>query len=242
MAGIEFPCGEEIWDPSLAVFIGDAKERYQEGYEPAVTLLDLFMGELFGGYSKRALKDQEIHLKGSLVHPWNQEVLVLKKDSLTFLVNEKQRQCLTFYWKGEDRVHSLVLEAKKGQWSIDKTPLGWDCIYQYDEEIPGEVDSVEWAFYLDSLGAHQIRINQEKATLFHPEEEVSILSEGIEIFFQVEVDPSQGLWTGHIAKGDRSYQIGHELPYGGYDWKLGWRTIKRQSKAQVKIRIKVQEK
>jgi hypothetical protein len=240
MAEEDFPQDKVLWNSTLGVFIGDCKERWQEGYEPAVTLLDLFMEKT----PKRARADHPIHLKAALVKPWMKKGPRTKEGLFEVIVEEDKRQCLTFYWGGLDRLHSMVLEAKRGTWSIKSSENEWVCTYTYDEELPSEESSLEWAFYLDDAGVkgsnHNITIENEKATVFHPGEEVTIDSKGLKISFQVQVDSFQGSWSGHISKGDRSFQKCKKLAYGGYDWKLGWRTIKREPKASVTIFIKAQ--
>ncbi len=232
-----FLADKTLWNSALGVFIGESKERWQEGYEPAITLFDLFMDTP----SKRALVvDHPVHLKAALVQPWKKQAPKTSEEPFIALVEEKQRQCLTFYWGSLDRVHSLVLEAKKGSWSIEPFQKEWICTYTYGEEVPSEEDSVEWAFYLDDSEDHTIKVEGEKATLFHPEDKVSIASSGVSLSFQVQTDSSQGKWTGHISKGDRSFQKSKSLPYGGYDWKMGWRTIQRKPNATVTIHVQVQ--
>ncbi len=227
-----------LWNSTLGVFTGECHQRWQEGYEPAVTLFDLFMDTC----GKRALSvDNPVHLKAALVQPWKKQSPKASDDPFVALIDEKQRQCLTFYWGSLERVHSLVLEAKKGTWMVEQSEDEWLCTYTYDEQVPSEEDSVEWAFYLDDSSDHNILVSSEKATLFHPDDALTIHSQGVTISFQVQVDSSQGKWTGHISKGDRSFQKSKSLPYGGYDWKMGWRTLQRKSEAKVTICIKVQK-
>ncbi len=234
MAERDFFHKETLWDSTLGVFIGPSKERYQEGYEPSVSLFDLFMDN----YPKRALAiDHPVYLKAALVHPWKKRGPSFQANPFISLVDEKQRQCLTLYFGALDRLHSLVLEAKKGSWAITPSVNGFSCVYEYPEEIPTDEDAMEWAFYLDDSEDHLIKVADQKATMFHPGDEVTIQSQDCRIGFNVEVDPSMGSFTGHIYKGDRSFQKSKSLPYGGYDWKFGWRTIKRSSKAQVAIHI-----
>ncbi len=239
MSEDDFSQEKTLWNSTLGVFIGECKERWQEGYEPVVTLFDLFMDKP----SKRAFIDHPVHLKAALVQPWKKQAPKSQEGSFIALVEENQRQCLTFYWGGLDRLHSMVLEAKKGTWSIKESLDEWICTYTYDELVPTEESAVEWAFYLDDAGidvdkGHLIKIADERASMFHPGDEVSVFSNGLKISFHVTVDPSQGLWTGHISKGDRSFQKSKKLQYGGYDWKLGWRTIRRDPTATVTISIK----
>lgn len=233
-----FPEDKILWNSALGVFTGECHQRWQEGYEPAVTLFDLFMDQC----GKRALSvDHPVHLRAALVHPWKKQAPKASEDPFVALVDEKQSQCLTFYFGSPERVHSFVLEAKKGIWVIKESAGEWLCTYTYDHRVPSEEDSFEWAFYLDDSRDHNILVSGQKATLFHPDDVVTIHSQGVTLSFRVQVDSSQGTWTGHISKGDRSFQKSKSLPYGGYDRKMGWRTIQRKSEAKLTISIKVQK-
>jgi hypothetical protein len=233
-----FPEDKVLWNSKLGVFIQGCHQRWQEGYEPAVTLFDLFMDQC----GKRALNsDHPVHLKAALVQPWKKQSPKAVDDPFVALIDEKERQCLTFYWGSLERVHSLVLEAKKGTWTIQESVNQWICTYSYDELVPSEEESMEWAFYLDDSTDHNILISGQKATLFHPDDVVSIESQGVTVLLQVQVDSSQGTWTGHISKGDRSFQKSKTLPYGGYDLKMGWRTLQRKPDSKIAICIKVQK-
>jgi hypothetical protein len=191
-------------------------------------------------HSKRALENFQALARASLVHPWQTLGPRFEEKPYTVLIEEAQRQCLTIYWGNRERVHSLVLESKKGTWSFAPSLEGWTATYQYDSEIPHEDDSMEWAFYLNDSQEHTLLVDEVSATLFHPCQEVSIASEGMHISFRVETDPSQGTWTGHVLKSDRSFQRGTTLAYGGYDKKIGWRTIRRNRDANITLHLQIQ--
>jgi hypothetical protein len=241
MSGLDFEKAAGKWDSHLAVFIGEAKERAQEETEPAVTLLDLFMGAYFGTFSKRALVDHPIHLKACLVHPFQsrQRKEESKENGFRYLIQENQRQSLMVYWGSQEKLHSLVLEAKKGEFFLRGNESEIECLYTYPEELPSEEESTELSLYLNDAVEHDLAIEGQKATVFHLGEEVSILSEGLCLAFRVEANPEEGTWMGHILKGDRSYQKSRKQIYGGYDWKLGLRTIQRKPSAQIRILLKI---
>ena len=244
MSGLDFSTIATNWDPALFVFVGASRERQQEEYEPAVTLLDLFMGEYFQSFSKRALLSIESpsHLKAALVHPFEKVALEeRKKASFRCLLEKSSRQCLTIYWGASEKVHSFVVEAKKGTWNLVEEKEGViSCLYTYDETVPSEEESMELGFYLDDSEDHLIEVAQERATVFHPQDEVTITSKRVKLFLNMQANPEEIQWMGHVLKGDRSFQKGRELPYGGYDWKLGLRTIQRKSAAQILLQVKIE--
>lgn len=237
MSGKDFPFDQPLWNASLGVFVGETKDRIQEGHEPALTFFDLFMEK----YAKKALLDHPVHLKASLVRPWKKRAPLFQEQSEVILVQEEQRQPLIFYFGSLNQTHSLVLEAKKGVWKIEEKENEWVCKYEYAEEFPHEEDAMEWAFYLNDAPEHNILVEGQKATLFEKGDTVSISSNNLEISFHVDVDAKDGSFMGHISKGDRSFQKSKSLPYGGYDWKIGWRTIKRPSQAAVVLSIKLRK-
>lgn len=238
MAQKDVPHHMPIWNSHLATYVGPCRERLQEGYNPKISLLDFFMHPL----SERALCDHSMYLKASLVHPWQTLCPRSIDERYTVLIEESQRQCFTLYWGSSTLVHSLVLESKKGTWSFSPSSQGWIATYQYDLQIPSEEDAFEWAFYLSESANHRVQIQGEVATLFHPGQEVKILSDFLNISLRVETNPSQGTWTGHVLKGDRSFQKGASLPYGGYDKKLGMRTVRRDPQACLTVHIAIEEK
>lgn len=235
MAQVDVATQAPIWNSFLSTYIGPARERQQDGYSPQVSFLDFFMTPC----SERAFVESQVPLKAALVHPWTTRGPSSQEKPYTVLIEESQRQCFTLYWRNSQQVHSLVLESKKGSWCFAPTLQGWIATYQYDLEIPHEDESMEWAFYLNESLDHVVRIDTVAATLFHPNQEVSIRSGAMYISFHVETDPSEGSWTGHILRGDRSFQRATTLPYGGYDKKIAWRTLRRQPQATVKIHINI---
>ncbi len=237
MAQVDVPEYAPIWNSSLSTYIGPNKERQQDGYYPKVALLDFFMDP----HSERAAENFQALIKASLVHPWQTQKPKSQENPYTVLIEETQRQCFTLYWGNALEVHSLVLESKKGTWSFEPCFEGWIATYQYDLEIPHEDDAMEWAFYLDDSPTHILQIEGIPATLFHPDQEVKILSKGLNISFRVETDESEGTWTGHVLKGDRSFQRGTKLPYGGYDKKVALRTIRRNAQATIRLHINIKE-
>lgn len=242
MAGESFDQALSCWDADLSVFIGPSKERRQEGFQPAVTLLDLFMGEYFQNFSKRALLSHPIHLKAALIQPFEnkESPLVESPHNFVALIEEKLKQSFTVYSRDAlGNTHSLVFESKKGNLAISqKDAKNFKLIYTYDEVPPSEEDSVEFAFYIAALEGLEIFIGDSKGTLFQTGENLFINSTTMKARIRITTDLSQGQWVGHISKGNRSFQKSKEI-YSAYDWKIGWRTLRRQSFATAKIEIEI---
>ncbi len=125
------------WDPHAFAFVGS---QSQEKYEPAVTLYDLFVPEL----SRRALEDHPIHIKASVIRPW---------DNLSFPSDHKTSPYL---WGSQKYTHSL--------WVPDNFVLP-------ERDVENEI---EFALYLDGHPDHKITIENQKATTFHLGEKLQV--------------------------------------------------------------------
>lgn len=238
MAGKPLTKALAVWDPIHSVYVGGCLERLQESLEPAVTLFDLFMGEVYRSFSSRALQSDLVHLKAGLIQSMDcLPMIERKKTSFTVLVEENKRQRLTFYFGSSLETHSLTLEAKTGSFSITQKDVQRFVIeYTYEESIPSEEDSVELAFYLSAHPSQEIYVNDAKATVFKSGESIFLKSPFLHVFLSFFMDQKDGQCLGHISKGNRSYQKSQKI-YAAYDWKIGWRTLRRNPKATTQLEI-----
>ena len=140
---------------------------------------------------------------------------------------------------GLECTHSLVLETKNGEWEIQKTGDGFDLHYVFDTTVPGEDDNVEIAFYLNDSSANNLLIGGGRATVFHVDENVQILSQPIEIQIRFFPECPEGRWLGHLSKANRSFQKHKENPYECFDWKIGLRTLQRPAVTSMKIQLRI---
>lgn len=236
MAGAPLSRASDVWDVERAVFTGKAKERLQEGFEPAVTLFDLFMGELYQSFSARALAESLVHLEAALVYPMETERAPLPKPFVA-LLEEGKRQCLTLYTANEGKTYSLTLESKKGSWTLQETASGvFSCTYAYEELLPLEEESVEFALFLSALEGVFILINGQKGTVFSPGDMLDLTMPPLQV--KLSIQGEGGEWTGHISKSNRSFQKA-QTTYFAYDWKIGFRTLRRSAQATAKVTIQL---
>ncbi len=236
---IDYPIEEAVtqFNEKHFVFIGKTKDRLQEGLEPAVTLLDLFMGEYFQDFSARSLLAHPSHLRASIIHPFAKKDVKTKETPFIALIEEDKRQCLTLYWGDCSQTHSLAIEAKKGSWKVSqKGSHIFELEYTPEETLATEEDSVECALYVSAHKDVTLRVNDIQATAFHEEDLIVVtsLNQKIGIRFSTE----NGKWIGHISKANRSFQKRTEN-YSAHDWKIGWRTLRRSPGAKVKIEITI---
>ena len=118
------------WDPNAFAFVGP---QSQEKCEPAVTLYDLFMPQL----SRRALEDHPIHIKASVIRPW--ENLSLPSDHKTS----------PYLWGSQKYTHSLWVPEN---------------LFLPEKDVENEI---EFALYLDGHPDHKIMVENQKGTTFH---------------------------------------------------------------------------
>ncbi len=236
---IDYPIEEMLpyWDEKHFVFTGKTKDRLQEGLEPAVTLLDLFMGEYYQDFSARSLMLHPSHLRASIVHPFTKKDVRIKESSFIALIEEDKRQCLTFYWGDKSQTHSLTVEAKKGSWKIVQNGNHtFQLEYTPEEAFLAEEENVECALYVSAHNDVRLTVNDLQATAFHEGDALAINSSLKKI--GVRFASEKGTWIGHISKGNRSFQKKTE-GYAAHDWKIGWKTLRRSPGALVTIEITI---
>jgi hypothetical protein len=238
MMGLSIQEVVDAWDPYRAVFIGSASVRYQEGYEPAVTLFDLYMAEYYKKWPAKVMEPHLIHLRGSIIQPIEKHSITSFDKGYSLLIEKEKRQCLTLYFGDISCTHSFTIEAKKGKWEqIIESDGRVALTYLPEETLPSEEESQECALYVDAHPDISLYVSGTKATTFREKEEISIHS----CFGKIAVsfEGERGDWVGHILKGNRSFQKKTE-GYSAYDWKIGFRTLRRSSDSKVKIYLHIQ--
>ncbi len=196
-----------FWDPIAHAYVG--AQRQDQG-EPAVTLLDLIMGEITGQYSQRALKCSPVHLLGSLIYP------------MPLSISSPSKMWKRQFWGDKNKTHSALLETggnveENGDAIVVDLP---------EKEVQDEMEVSYWV----SRDA-EIRVNGVKATTFQPGDVIEIRSGShrFEIIWNAE-----GKFWGHIHMGNRPGQISSNK-FEAYDWKISLRTIERTKPTRVKM-------
>lgn len=225
------------FDEKHFVFTGKTKDRLQEGLEPAVTLLDLFMGEYYQDFSARSLAPHPSHLRASIVHPFAKRDVKIKDSPLIAIIEEDKRQCLTLYFGDKSQTSSLTVEAKKGSWKIisDQNHV-FRLEYTPEEAFLAEEENVECALYVSAHNDVSLTVNGIQATVFHEGDALTVSSslKKIGVIFSSQ----KGTWIGSISKGNRSFQKRTE-GHVAHDWKIGWKTLRRSPGALVTIEITI---
>ncbi len=200
----------------------------QEKREPALTLYDFFMGQLYGELPKRALEDHPIHLQASLVHPFSVEL------PSSFPSPYNLEQGLFLAWGGREHLHSLFSLSK---FDVQREGEAFLCTLTLPETFPQEgPSSVETSLFCNLHEETTVLVNGVRATTFALGDRVSILSQGtkIELTFSGE-----GIFFGHLSRANRPNQLSNkgDKRFDAYDWQIALRTIRRPATCTLRLHI-----
>lgn len=242
------------WHKPSCAFIGPAVKEAQQGYEPQVTLYDLYMGVLSGQFASRVLVDSPIHLQGALIQPTGDKLhsnenpyaySVLSYDVKPPQHQEKMYHPLKIVWGTPKRTHSFVMQGgnadvlrgisdgNKIEFMIDLGPM----VNVEDRESSREV-----SFYFDVAEDTVIKIDDEASNTFSLGQVVKISYAGLNLKLKMELVEGEGHFFGHLMRGNRPSQIALKgnHRFKAYDWTLFLRTLRRSEKCQLKVRIELE--
>lgn len=209
------------WHPLLQAFMG---QQTHGGAEPAVTLLDLFMGELYGEFSKRALQPHLSHLRGALVQPFS--FIPNRPEPAPYIYSEEQG--LFIGWGSRECLHTCVTFQ-------EFMKEGEEYVLRLPPQVPQENDNEEVVFYCNAHPEHRIFVNGKKATSFQLGDTVQIISRDLTLEFSFE---AEGLFSGFIARALRPRQPKINQ-FVAYDWKIGLRTLRRNPQCAVVCKLRL---
>lgn len=210
------------WNSALGLYTGPSFRRSQEEGQPALSLLDLMMGEWTGHFSRRALQFHPLHLRASIIQP----AQVTAGNDPVFILKSESEVPLYIAWGSSEQLHTFTLAKKH-------LHLVGDEIF-FSEEVPEE-ENYELAFYLNVHPDHQILFNGKKASAFRLEDEVRIESKEMTITLRFLPGQGKGQFFGHLMRGNRPSQ----LESGVYDWKIALRTISREKHFSLRLQQKL---
>ncbi|MES2345566.1 MAG: hypothetical protein V4494_06490 [Chlamydiota bacterium] len=222
----------EFWHKELHACIGPI--QYFEKGEPAVTLFDLYMGQLFGSFSRRALIDHPIHLRAALLSPPNLEKMGSNEQLYCYAGS-------SLFWGGRDKLHSLYCHPKKAilEREVDH------YLFHLQETIPEEgEDRHEIAFYATIDPSTILYVNGSRATTFQIGDLVELVSDTMRITFDFILVEGEGKFFGHIMQANRPAHralLGENL-HTAYDWQISLRTIVRSSLCKIGVRSNIRRR
>lgn len=214
----------KYWHSQLHTYVGSVQNY--EKKEPAVTLFDLYMGQLYNSFSKRALQDHPIHLRAALLSP-KMKLAPVENDSMICTNN-------TLFWGGKELLYSLYIHPKKSDVVREKENFS----FSFSDIIPEEgEDRHEIAFFLSAHEDTELFVNGKKATTFQLGDQVELVtgSNRIQLIFSIE--EGEGAFFGQISFGNRPCQLSNvnENQYAAYDWQITLRTLWRTPKLVLRV-------
>lgn len=214
-----------FWDPQLAAYVGSqARELFFQN-EPALTLFDLQMGELFGSFSARAHRLSPVHFSAALVYPFESSPPEIEGKKVHLIVDSGK---VTLLWGNRERLHSLVTPFSdlRAEQEGEKITLFYKLPTEPPEDGPKQL---ELSLFVDHHLDHSLAVEGEKATTFQLGERVILRSEPFSWELVFRLHEGRGRFFGHLMRGNRPGQIGcrGEEKYAAYDWQIALRTVER---------------
>lgn len=218
-----------FWHPGLMIYHGPYARELQEGFEPAPTLFDLFMG--------RAIPcDHPIYLRASLVYPLSFPVAKEQNSPYTWL-SDQESKAVHFFWKGSDMTHSLVVQGATRWQDLGDSRFAIDCILSEEGPKEGEEKSEVNCFF-NYHPDHAIRIGEnERGSAFSMEKKFLVQSLPLALEFHAFVLEGEGTFYGHVLRGNRHRQIAlrGEKRFNSYDWQIALRTVFRKGPCTLRL-------
>lgn len=226
------------WHPELMTYSGLPIQEYQNKNQPEVTLYDLFMAEYQEKFSDRILKCYS--LQGALVFPFKTKRELISSPSSFQMNNEntawnpKGFHLIRFLWGSGKKVRSFVCQE-----NMRLKKKGDRLEFLYPEEIPLEKRQIELCFFTEYGEDVQLFVEGKKQTVFYLGETIEIRTIEKRVKLRFSLEEGDGLFMGHISRGNRPAQIGFEGPkdFSSYDWKIGLRSLHRSSHLVIGLSI-----
>jgi len=227
------------WHPELMTYCGDPVQEYQRKTTPDVTLYDLFMAEHQKATSARLREFHPIHIQGALVFPFKEKKSLASPTPFKILrENEnwgaKGFHLMRYLWGSADQVRSLVCQD-----NMTLETKGNQLLFTYSKEVPSEKERMELTLFTEYDPHVKLFVEEKKQTVFHLGETVEIQTPEKTLKLVFTLEKGEGLFMGHISRGNRRAQIAIEGPkdFSSYDWKIGLRSIHRSAETVIGLRV-----
>lgn len=146
-------------------------------------------------------------------------------------------------WGEINNIHSFVSQGGAASaFTAEVKEDGYDLRYYLAEDTPfGDKERAsEICFYIDRHEGLEITARGAKATLFHMDEELRIVSPAHSFTMKFILEAGDGRMQGHIQPGNRPAQcaLKGKNRFTTYDWQIALRTVKRLTPCQVRVEIR----
>jgi hypothetical protein len=230
--------GISLWNPMNQVLLIDGLVPLQDGFTPKKGLFNLFMDLHSDTPLREPLIAEPLLLSGSLVHTFDdiEPAELFNMDSFVVHKATGSTQPLSLYWNEEGALRSMAFKLCSTDVVIENKGQAVSLVCVYENQVPEEEGSVEVCLYIDCQEKASLIVNGAAASTFRIDDLVQIQTEHRLFTLHFSVIEGQGLFCGHLSKGNRPSQTRKEL-YKAYDWQIGLRTVERDSRCIVKIDI-----
>lgn len=242
------------WHLPTLSYNGPSQKEKQQGFEPEVTVYDLFMSLLSGSFPTRAENDTIVHLQGAMLVNGEEPSAETQKEnfSIAVLPLEKKPLITTYIhplkivWGDRKRQHSFVMQGGNCV-RIDPSVKGNQVELLLDlgamPNVEDREESREVAFFFDIDDPAEITFDGKASNTFQVGQQVRIRYGGKQIELLVEVVEGEGHFFGHLMRGNRPSQVANKgsKRFNAYDWIVFLRTLRRSEKCRLKAIITVVE-
>lgn len=262
----------KTWHRKTCSYGGPSFMELQRGFEPQVTLYDIFMGYWGGVYSARALQANHTHLHAVLIPPTEEslpqtsypQVLegdwkggkwrVFQSEAIVYSLIEgggqsTERGCSSFkmIWGDSKRVHSMVVQGGDSVLEdFQATDGKIQCTYQLGTtlDVEDKEKSRDLMFFIDMHEGLNFLVEGEAASTFKMGDLLTIEDLYCKISLTFKQQEGEGRYLGHRMLANRCSQILTKgiHRYDVFDWQLFIRTMGRSAHAKLCVVIDVLQK
>jgi hypothetical protein len=224
------------WSRTLGIFVNGTVSHPQEGFYPKMTLFDLFMYLQQGVFVRGIAPSNPLLLAACLVTCFDEEekFLIQEDEAVVSSFVPQAKESFTLTWKEQEMIRSLAIASTKGVFQFQKIGEVFRMIFTYPVEVPDEEGQEELAFYIDAQAKVELFVNGNRSTTFKPSDDVAWHTAQKRLSFSITIVEGEGKIMGHLLKGNRPSQVLKD-PFKAYDWKIGLRTLKRDSHLKLQI-------
>lgn len=247
-----------FWSVEYQTYIGPAIKEYQERFDLALTMLDLFMALSLQTDLYKLKQPSSLLMHAPLIFPFDIDQVddsisshdpnwdIMSKDGLhlssrkEFLPSDDplgpSHHLFRALWKEEKSLHSLVCQEKSLAMSF-LNQQDTSFLFTYSPELPGEgKKEYELALFTNIEKDKEILVNNEKSTVFNLGDTISIVTKTKTLNLCFEIVEGEGRILGHLFYGNRPSQLIEDI-FQAFDWKISLRTLNRSENLKVKLKF-----
>lgn len=243
---------QETWHRPTCSYVGPGLQEFQVGFEPQVTLYDLYLGMLAGQFSKRVFMEGPHLYQVAWVLP--NEDMLREKNELPYAyalvprkkgwnpATDRSFHPLKLVWGTPERLHTLVCQGgncESSSWSAHDEQM--ELIFDLGTPPNSEdrENAREVCFFLDFAEEHRWVFAGQRSTTFKIEDEIILEHPQLKLSLRFKVLEGEGQWMGHLMRGNRPAQLALKgaARYNAYDWQLFLRAVHRTGPCRLQATL-----